>query len=33
MIKFYWNTITGLEFWVIEKPVNKRSKKRRNKKH
>ena len=32
MIKFYWNVITGLEFYIFEKPiVNKKSKKRKRK--
>ena len=29
MIIFYWNVITGLEFWIIEKPIEKTSKKRK----
>ena len=29
MIKFYWNVITGLEFYIIEKEVNLKSKKRK----
>ena len=31
MIKFYWNVITGLEFYIIEKPVNLKCKKRKKK--
>ena len=31
MIKFYWNVITGLEFYIIQKEVNLNSKKRNKK--
>jgi hypothetical protein len=31
MIKFYWNVITGLEFYIIQKEVNLNSKKRKKK--
>ena len=34
MIKFYWNCITGLEFWIIKEPFKEtRSKKRRKNTH
>ena len=29
MIKFYYNAITGLEYWIISKPVILKSKKQR----
>ena len=36
MIKFYWNPITGLEFWVINPPLlakTQKSKKRNKRKN
>ena len=29
MITFYWNCITGLEFWIIREPINYKSKKKK----
>ncbi len=29
MVRFYWNCITGLEFWIFEKPKNAKSKKQK----
>jgi len=32
MIRFYWNPITGLEFWIIKEPINYKSKKQKTSK-